>query len=271
MANTISGNPLGTYHLTKSQENINKSLSRLASGLRLNSARDDAAGLAIFDRVNSQVRGLNQAINNANDGISLVQTADGGLSQSTDILQRMRELSLQAGNGIYNDQDRTSMNEEFKQLQSELDRVAQNTTFNGKSLLDGSMSSDGISFQVGNDSGESLNVKLGGATQTDLGTDSLDILTGANAQNSLSAIDAAIDKVSGYRSDLGATQNRFESTINNLGDSSINVAAAGSRIADADIANESSDLVKNRILQQSGLAIQAQANQSAQTTLKLLN
>ena len=270
MANTISGNPINSHNLLKSQNNINKSLSRLSSGYRINSAKDDAAGLSISDRLNSQIRGINQAMRNASDGISLLQTADGGLSESTNILQRMRELSIQSGNGSYNDQDRAAMNAEFSQLQSELDRVAGNTTFNGKSILDGSLASQGIDFQIGADTNETINVQLTGAAQSDLGTSSLDITTSANAQNSLAAIDQAIEKVSGIRGNLGAVQNRFESAISNLGNVSENLAGADSRIADADVAAEVSDLVKNRILQQSGLAMQAQANQSAQSVLSLL-
>jgi len=270
MANTISSNPLGTRHLAKSQDKLNKSYSRLASGLRLNSAKDDAAGLAIHDRLNAKVRGINQAMRNANDGISLTQTADGALSETTNILQRMRELSVQSGNGIYNDDDRAAMNAEFSQLQSELDRIASDTTFNGQPVLDGSMSGTGTDFQVGADGGETINVKVAGATQSDLGTTSLNISTGSNAQNALGAIDEALNNVSGIRSNLGAVQNRFESSINNLGNIAENLEAADARITDADVAEEVSNLTTNRILQQSGVAMQAQANQSAQTVLSLL-
>lgn len=271
MANTIGGISLGTQNLTKAQNNLNKTFSRLASGLRLNSARDDAAGVAISDRMNAQVRGFNQAVRNANDGMSLLQTADGALAETTSILQRMRELSVQSANGIYNEADRKSMNAEFTQMQAELDRIAGATTFNGTPVLDGTLSNSGLNFQVGANADQTINVAIDGATQADLGTTSLDVLSSSAAQNSLAALDDALTRVSDLRGNLGAVQNRFESTIANLANSAENMTAAESRIADADMAAEISNLTKNRILQQSGIAMQAQANQSAQTVLGLLN
>ena len=269
MVDSIKSSFNNARHLASAQSGTDKALSRLSSGLRINSAKDDAAGLAISDRMNSQIQGLNQAMRNANDGISLAQTADGALAESTGILQRMRELSLQASNGIYNSSDRASMNAEFTQLQAELDRIAGTTTFNGKQILDGSMTS-GASFQVGANANETINVSIDGATQADLGTGSLNVATLADAQNSLSAIDEAIGKISANRGNLSSVQNRFESTISNLGNVSENIASSNSRIADADIASEVSNLLKNRILAQAGVAIQAQANQSAGVSLALL-
>ena len=266
MVDSINGGFSSARNLTNAQNDTEKAFARLSSGLRINSAKDDAAGLAISDRMNSQFRGLNQAMRNANDGISLAQTADGALAESTHILQRMRDLSLQASNGIYNDSDRASMNTEFSQLQSELDRIAGQTTFNGKQILDGSMAS-GVSFQVGANANETIDVSIAGATQTDIGTSALSVTTVVDAQKSLEAIDQAVGKISANRGNLSSVQNRFESSISNLGNVSENIASSNSRIADADMASEVSNLVKNRILAQAGLAIQAQANQEAGSTL----
>jgi flagellin len=269
MVSSINSSINVSHQLSNTQGGMDKAASRLSSGRRINSAKDDAAGLAISDRMNSQVRGVNQAIRNTNDGISLAQTADGALNESSGILQRMRELAVQSSNGIYNSNDRKSMNEEFSQLQSELDRVAGSTAFNGKKLLDGSLE-NGTNFQVGANGGEVINVSISGATQQNLGTESLDILTGENAQNALSAIDEALTSVTDSRGALGSVLNRFESTVSNLGNISENTAASESRIGDADIAMEVSNLLKNRILQKAGVSIQAQANFQAENMLGLL-
>jgi flagellin len=181
----------------------------------------------------------------------------------------MRDLAVQSSNGIYNDADRQSMNEEFSQLQSELDRIAGETTFNGKNILDGSMET-GANFQVGANADQSINVSVGGASQADLGTDSLDILTGENAQNAIGAVDEAINSISVERGELGSYLNRFESVISNLDNVVENVAASESRISDADMAAEVSNMLKYRILEQAGVSVQAQANQRAGTLLALL-
>jgi flagellin len=270
MVSSLNTNFNVSHQLTNTRAGVEKATSRLSSGRRINSAKDDAAGLAISDRMNSRIRGLNQAGRNANDGISLAQTADGALGESTNILQRMRDLAVQSSNGIYNDADRQSMNEEFTQLQSELDRIAGETTFNGKNILDGSMES-GANFQVGANADQSINVSVGGASQADLGTDSLDILTGENAQNAIGAVDEAISSISVERGELGSYLNRFESAISNLDNVVENVAASKSRISDADMAAEVSNMLKNRILEQAGVSVQAQANQRAGTLLALLN
>jgi len=271
MVNSLNSNFSSARNLTTAQNGIDKAFSRLSSGLRINSGKDDAAGLAISARMTSQIQGLNQAMRNANDGISFAQTADGALAESTNILQRMRDLSLQSANGSYNDSDRASMNKEFTQLQSELDRIAGTTSFNGKNILDGSMAASGASFQIGANANETIDVTIAGATQAHLGTDSLSVSTAANAQNSLAAIDEAIGLVSANRGNLAAVQNRFESSISNLGSISENLAASNSRIADADFAAEVSNLLKNKILAQAAVAVQAQAKQSAGLTLSLLS
>ena len=269
MVNSMSSTSNVSHQLSSVQRQIDTSTSRLSSGQRINSAKDDAAGLAISDGMNSQSIGLNQAMSNTNDGISLAQTADGALEESSTILQRMRELAVQSSNGTYNSSDRSSMNDEFTQLQAELDRIAGSTEFNNKNLLDGGID-NGVTFQVGDNAGESINISMSGATQEDLGIESLNILTGENAQNALSAIDEAITSVSDTRGELGSALNRFESILSTLGNESESTASSQSRIADADIAAEASNNIKNSILQQAGVSIQAQANKNAGSLLALL-
>ena len=263
-------------NLGKSQGALNLSMKRLSSGLRINSAKDDAAGLAISDRMTAQIRGLNQAARNANDGISLAQTAEGALQETTNILQRMRELAVQSANDTNTDADRNSLNAEFSQLINEIDRIAETTSFNGKVLLSGgfSGSANAAVFQVGANAGETIAVTIGAATAANLGSgthiSATGISTGAAAGSAISLVDAAIGQVDTIRGDLGAVQNRFESTIANLSNVSENLSAARSRILDADIAQETSDMTKYNILQQAGVSILAQANQAPQLALSLL-
>lgn len=270
MVNSINSGFSNVNQFNKTQNTLNTAFNRLSTGLRINSAKDDAAGLTISDRMNSQVRGLNQAIRNANDGISLTQTADGALSESTNVLQRMRELAVQSGNGIYNASDRASMNKEFSQLQSELGRIAEQTSFNGQTILDGSMAG-GTSFQVGANGGETIEVALASVDQSGLGVEGLSISSVDGAMDALGAIDSALAQVSDMRGELGAVQNRFDSTISNLSNISENVSAARSRVADADYAAEVSEMVKGNILQQAGVAVQAQAKQASESVLGLLS
>ena len=394
-------------NLGKSQGALNKSMQRLSSGLRINSAKDDAAGLAISDRMTSQIRGLNQAARNANDGISLAQTAEGALQESTNILQRMRELAVQSANDTNSASDRASLNEEVVQLQSELDRIASTTTFNGRNVIDGSMSN--ATFQVGANAGvdQTISFSIDSAAAADLGNeniiagtpevvniqssatngdltitaadgyagtdgdgftfvlaadsngalalDSVDVangiitisgdwdgsagggitvptdaeiqtlingdgdasslvtvsgagagstvatggagtttlaggqdfeaevldsgtrtmadvsvLTRGEASITIESVDLALSDIDTIRGGLGAIQNRFESTIANLNNVSENLSAARSRILDADIAQETSAMTKNNILQQAGVSILAQANQAPQLALSLL-
>jgi len=266
---TINGTSASTSYPNKAQAQTDKSLSRLSTGYRINSAKDDAAGLAISDRMASQVNGLNQAVSKASDGISLAQTADGALSESSNILQRMRELAVDSSNGIYNSTDRAAMNGEFSQLQSELSRISEQTTFNGQQILNGDFES--ASFQVGANAGETLEVSIDDMSLESLGLDELDISTADGAQSALASIDDALTTISDSRAGLGATQNRFESAISNLESTSVNVSESRSRIADADYAAEISNLVQSKILEQAGVSIQMQARrQSADTALKLL-
>ncbi len=258
-------------NLGASQSNLGTAMQRLSSGLRINSAKDDAAGLAISDRMTSQIRGLNQAVRNANDGISLAQTAEGALGETTNILQRMRELAVQSSNGTNTTTDRASLDAEFQQLTAEIDRISANTSFNSQNILDGTFASGSeIAFQVGANNGQTISVAIASAGTTGLGVNGLDVKDFAKAQAAISAIDAGIGVVDEIRGNLGAVQNRLESTISNLQNVSENVSAARSRILDADIAQETSSMTKFNILQQAGVSILAQANQAPQLALSLL-
>ena len=366
-------------NLGTSQGNLNKSMQRLSSGLRINSAKDDAAGLAISDRMTAQIRGLNQASRNSNDGISLAQTAEGALQESTNILQRIRELAVQSANDTNSASDRSSLNDEVSQLVAELDRISETTSFNGKNLLDGTMTD--ATFQVGANAGsnQSISFAIASARSDDLGADNLTTVTATaavfsagsfqatadtagadgnnikvrvvdgtanstvvtgntitatyqftatatddmseigtliNAANSLvttnfaatasseisinlaggndaglegtrivsdvsvanrseasitiESVAQALEQIDTIRGGLGAMQNRFESTIANLNNVAENLSAARSRILDADIAQETSNMTKQNILQQAGVSILAQANQAPQLALSLL-
>lgn len=254
-------------NLGKSQNLLAKAMQRLSSGLRINSAKDDAAGLGISDRMTSQIRGLNQAARNANDGISLAQTAEGALQESTNILQRMRELAVQSSNGTNSEADRTSLQAEVTQLINELDRIASDTKFNGIPLFDGLFDA---TFQVGADANQTITFSIDAADSSALGVNATNISTVEDAQTAIGDVDAAIVAIDTIRGTLGAVQNRFEYTIANLQNVSENLSASRSRILDADIAQETSEMTKNNILQQAGISILAQANQAPQLALSLL-
>src|SRR5690606_21677892 len=231
----------------------------------------DAAGLAISERLRSQIRSIEQAKRNANDGISLVQTGEGALNEVSSILTRLRELSIQAANGSVSSQDRNTLNEEFQSLIDEIDRIGRSTEFNGVKLLDGSAST--VTFQIGfgTIAGiDSLSVSLTSALATTLQLDSLDIGASGNPTAALSTIDDAINAVSNIRGRLGAVQNRLNSTIANLGIQVENLSAAESRIRDVDVALETAQLTRNSILQQASIAILAQTNAQPQAALTLL-
>lgn len=255
-------------NLGKSTNNLGKSLQRLSSGLRINSAKDDAAGLAISNRMNAQVRGLQQASRNANDGISLMQTAEGALDETTNGLQRIRELAVQASNASNTTADMSSLNAEVTSLKSEITRVATQTKFNNQTLLTGTFTSK--KFQIGSEKDQTISVSVNGAETTDLGINALKINSATDAQAAIASIDSALDSVSDIRANLGALQNRFESVISNLGNVSENISAAKSRIMDADIATETATMTRNSILQQAGTAMLSQANQQPQLALNLL-
>jgi flagellin len=256
--------------LAKTSGSMATALQRLSSGLRVNSAKDDAAGLAISERLTAQVRGYNQAIRNAGDGISLAQTAEGGIEAITSSLQRMRELAVQAANYSNTDADRTAIQAEVTQLLSEVDRVAGQTKFNGKALLNGDFNLGG-NFQVGANASEVIAV--GGIANLDataLGINAINVSTQGGATTALGLLDTAITSVTTERAELGASINRFEQTINNLRVTVENITAARSRIQDADFASETASLTRLQILQQSGTAVLSQANAIPQGVLGLL-
>ncbi|CAM2800567.1 flagellin [Moritella viscosa] len=257
-------------HLTNSTNALQTSFERLSSGKRINSAADDAAGLQIGSRLESQVNGLNQAARNANDGISLSQTAEGALDETTNMLQRMRVLSIQSANGSNSAADRVALDNEYGQLQEEINRVAEDTTFGGMNLLNSTFNQD---FQIGPDANQIINVKITinmDALGLGVGTATSDILNPLNAQTAIDNLDTAIAKVTEIRGDLGAKQNRFSSTIRNLTNISENVSASKSRIMDADFAAESAKLAQNQVSQQAASTMLSQANQQSQVAMSLL-
>lgn len=261
-------------NLTGTQSALNTSLQRLSSGLRVNSAKDDAAGMFSIERMTADIRGLNQAVRNAQDGISLAQTGEGSMSQIQSALQRIREIAVQSSNATV--EDRTGLQSEVDQLTQEISRIVATTEFNGSKLLDGTTTS--LTFQIGADGDASNQISVSGIDLTSLNTYSAG-LTGTNVVNVSSAaaasaaianIDSDIDDVSSERATFGAVQNRFEAVISNLTTYSENLSAARSRLQDADFAAETAMLTRAQILQQAGVAMLAQANTLPQTALALL-
>ena len=266
-------------NLSRSQLDLERSLDRLSSGLRITRAGDDAAGLAISEQLRAQVRGLSQAQRNANDGISVIQTAEGALNEISNILIRLRELAVQSAStaGVSNS-ERSFLQNEFSALQSEITRIAQATQFGGRTLLDGSLSggANSLVFQVGifnNSAVDRFSLDIGSATTSGLAIQTTDaaVSTATAAQNALATIDTALTSVSTLRGNLGASQNRLQSTINNLAVSIETLSAANSRIRDVDVAAETAALTRAQVLQQAGIAVLAQANVSSQVALTLLS
>lgn len=258
--------------LSNSTNAMSNSLERLSSGSRINKAGDDAAGLAISENLKGQIRGLRQAKRNASDGISLVQVTEGGLNEISNILVRLRELSVQAASDTIGDTERSFTDREFQSLKEEIERIATSTTFNGTQVLAGRENPIDIQvgiFNTGNDR-LSYDTKFADSRLEALGVATEQVSTKLGAQTSLAKLDAGLKKVNEVRSTLGAMQNRLASTINNLSIYDENLSAANSRIRDADIAVESSELVKQQILQQAGVAVLGHANTSQQNALKLL-
>ncbi len=274
MGQTINTNLLSINaqrNTAASQLSLATSMQRLSSGLRVNSAKDDAAGLAIAERMNAQVRGMNVAVRNANDGISLAQTAEGAIAKIGDALQRMRELAVQSANGTNNSGDRDNLNTEFGQLQAEVSRLITGTKFNNLALLSGASTS--ITFQVGagTDSTDTISVNLSNlSSSVSVGSLSIAGTTAGSATSAIDALDDAISAVTTARAEFGGVQNRFESVIASLQVSAENLTAARSRILDADFAVETANLSRAQILQQAGNAMIAQANQQPQLVLQLL-
>ncbi|HEY8889406.1 MAG TPA: flagellin [Clostridium sp.] len=247
-----------------------KSMQKLSSGLRINNAADDAAGLAISEKMRGQIRGLDQGSRNAQDGISLIQTAEGALNETTSILQRMRELSVQSATATNTTADRAAISTEFTQMKSEITRIGTQTEFNTKKLLSGSFKVTGLDFQIGANASQVINLKINSMTASGLVLVGASVTTATNAQLATSLLDTAIASVSTERANLGSVQNRLEHTINNLNTSSENLQTSESRIRDVDMAKEMSEFSKNNILSQAAQAMLAQANQQPQQILQLL-
>ena len=257
--------------LINSGKTLDTSFQRLSSGFRINSAADDAAGLQISNRLTSQIQGLDQAIRNANDGISLAQVAEGAMDEITGALQRIRVLSVQSQNGINSSADRLALQKEVSALKAEISRIATTTQFGGVKLLDGKYSS---TFLVGANAGQTISVNIsrtgGGFGTSGLGLAQLSVSSLTGASRALASIDSAISIIDSKRADLGAIQNRFQSTIRNLSNIVENVSAARSRIKDTDFAKETAELTRSQILQQASTTILAQSNQRPQSALSLL-
>ena len=247
---------------------LQKSTEKLSSGYKINRAGDDAAGLSISEKMRSQIRGLNKASDNAQDGISLIQVAEGALNETHSILQRMNELATQAANDTNTSTDRTAIKAEIDQLTSEINRIQSTTQFNTQNLLDGKFT--GKNLQIGSLKGQTIKISISNMNAKTLGVSGLTVDKNSTAGISMSKIQAAIDKVSTQRSNLGALQNRLEHTINNLDTTSENTSAAESRIRDTDMADEMVQYSKNNILAQAGQSMLAQANQQTQGVLSLL-
>jgi flagellin len=246
---------------------LDQAMERLSSGKRINGAKDDAAGLAIATRMDAKVRGLNQAIRNSNDGISLAQTAEGAMGEISNILVRMRELAVQSANGSNSTSDRTALQAETTSLIEQIDDIATRTDFNGTALLDGTAT---IDIQTGTSTGQVINIAIADMQAAGLGVGGIDISTAAGASAALATLDTGIDTVASERAGLGAAQNRLEVTVNNLTSTVTNLSESKSRIEDADFSVESTNLASAQILSQASTAMLAQANQSQQGVMNLL-
>ncbi|HIH96831.1 MAG TPA: flagellin FliC [Thermoplasmata archaeon] len=255
-------------YLSGTANTLAKSMERLSSGLRINRASDDAAGLAISEKLRSQIRGIQQASRNAQDGISLIQTAEGALNETHSILQRMRELAVQAANGTLTSGDRENLQSEITSLIDEVDRISDATEFNTLKLLDGTNAT--VTLQVGANTGQTIAVSLSAADASTLTISSVDVSTVASALTAVDSLDTAIGTISTTRAGLGAAQNRLDHTIGNLGVAAENLMASESRVRDTDMALEMVQFTRTQILQQAGTAMLAQANMSPQSVLQLL-
>jgi flagellin len=262
-------------------EQVSKNIEKLSSGMRINRAGDDASGLAVSEKLRSQIRGLNQAERNVGNGVSFIQTTEGYLQETQDILHRLRELSVQAANGVYTDEDRMQIQVEVSQLVDEINRIASHAQFNGMNMLTGAFANDDspriMQFQVGANMDQNERVYIGTMTAVALGlegeqgvTETISISTPESANLAIGRLDSALRQVSKQRADLGAYQNRFEMASQGVAIAAENLQAAESRIRDVDMASEMVDYVKNQILVQSGTAMLAQANAKTQTVMQLL-
>ena len=292
--NTNVSSLIAQNAMTKNERSMSGAMEQLSTGKRINSAADDAAGLAISSRMTSQIRGLDQAGRNAGDAISMIQTADGALNEVSNMLQRMRELAVQSSSGTVSTTDQDALGTEFDQLAAEIERIADSTQFNGNNLLDGSIGTAGaVTFQVGPNASQTVSVTFanfetanadsatgplgdididgdGDLTDSAAGLASLDISSAGDTTAALHGITSALDNLNSQRATLGAAMNRLEYTADNLANESANTQAARSRILDADYATATTELARTQIIQQAGTAMLAQANQLPQTVLSLL-
>jgi len=261
-------------NLTGTQNSLSRNLSRLSSGMRISSAADDAAGLAISESLKAQIRSTSQAERNANDGISLTQVAEGAMEQIGNLLGRMRELAVQSANGTVDSNSRTYLNNEFVALRSEIDRIATVTEFNNTALLSGGVTALVLQVGVDNTANDRLTVAISNVGSNSLAStgvlNTLEIVTQGTAQSTIAEVDVAITQIAAARARLGALQNRLEVTINNLSTAYENLSAANSRIRDVDVASETASLTRYQILSQAGIAVLAQANQLPSAALSLL-
>ena len=256
--------------LTRNGRDVANAMQQLSTGKRINSAADDAAGLAISNKMTSQIRGLNQAVRNANDGISMLQTAEGATQEITNMLQRMRELAVQAANDTYSDTDRDALDKEKVELEEEITRIAKNTKWNNMAFLDNAGVSKSFQVGIANNEDSTIAVEFVDLTASGLDIVGLDVSSHVASQTALDKIDTAIADVDDFRADVGAKINRLNFAIDNLTNISINTSASRSRIEDADFAKASSELARTQIIQQAATAVLAQANTDQQSVLKLL-
>lgn len=274
VVNTNVGASVAQAALAKNARELNGAMTQLSTGQKINSAADDASGLAITNRMTSQINGLGAAIKNANDGISMIQTAEGALDEVTDMLQRMRELAVQAASGTMSAADNDYVDLEFEALKAEIERVAQNTEWNGTAILDDTVGTTGsVAFQVGVDATQTITVDFGdltAATGTGSGFAAADLDTNALAGTAIGLLDTAIEAISNQRATFGAAANRLEHAVDNLTNVKVNAEASRSRILDTDYAESTAELARTQIIQQAGTAMLAQANQLPQTVLALL-
>jgi flagellin len=279
--NTNTSAVIAANSLAKNERAMNEAMERLSTGKRINNAGDDAAGLAISSRMTSQIEGLEQAARNANDAISMIQTADGALTEITSVLQRMREITVQASSATNSAADITALAAEFNGLRDEVTNIVTYTTWNGRTLLDGSVDGAGddiVSFQIGSNAAQAIAVDFGtfamtAATGSDFGANfqtDLTISTNADSNTAMGYIDTAITAVTTRQATLGAAISRLEHAIDNLSNNAVNMEASRSRILDANYAKESTELARTQIIQQAGTAMLAQANQKSQSVLQLL-
>jgi flagellin len=267
----------GVNNLTQTNSRLSGNFGRLSSGLRINKAADDVAGLAVSEDLRAQIRGLNQSVRNTNDGVSIIQTAEGALNEVQNNLSRLRELAVQSASGTLQNEERVYINTEATALLDEINRLANVTEFNGRALLNGGVTtgaatSISLDVQVGifNTDNDRISVEISSAHSVALGVNGVTLDTSGNAQSALEDIDAAIDTVSGIRATLGSTQNRLGSALANLQSSIENLSSAESQIRDVDFAAETADLSRNQILQQAGISVLSQANSGSQAVLSLL-